>query len=100
MPTMRVSVKHDLGKEAALERVKNLLEALQREYATYLGNVRGEWAGDVLTFSFSAAGLPTHGIGTVRDSEIEVSGELPLPAVVLRGRIEQIITDELKKLVA
>ena len=100
MPTLRVSVKHDLGKAAALERVKNLLEALQRQYAAYLGDVKGEWAGDVLTFSFAAAGLPTHGTGKVGDSEIVVSGELPLPAIVLRGRIEQIISDELKKLVA
>ena len=100
MPTMRVSVKHDLGKEAALERAKNLLEVLQRQYAAYLADVKGEWAGDVLTFSFSAVGLPTHGTGKVGDSEIVLSGELPPPAFVLRGRIEQIITDELKKLVA
>jgi hypothetical protein len=97
---MRVSVKHDLAKDAALKRVKNLLDALQRQYKTYLGDVKGEWVGDVLTFSLTVAGLPTHGTGMVGEREIVVSGELPLPAVVLRGRIEQIISDELNKLVA
>jgi len=97
---MRVSVKHDLEKDVALERAKNLLDALRRQYATYLGDVKGEWAGDVLTFSFSVAGLPTRGSGMVGAREIVVSGELPLAAVLLRGRIEQLITDELKKLVA
>ena len=40
------------------------------------------------------------GTGTVGETEIVVSGELPLPAVPLRARIEQLITEEVKKLVA
>ena len=100
MPTMRVSVKHDLAKDVALQRAKGLLDALQRQHATYLGDVKGDWTDDVLHFSFTVVGLPTCGTGKVGETEIAVSGELPLAALPLRARIEQLITDELKKLAA
>jgi len=100
MPSYHVSVPHQLGREVARNRLEQFLEGVQHEYAAYISNVQGAWAGDQLQFSFTATGLAIRGTMQVEESAVQVSGPLPLAAALFRGRIEQTIRDELQKLLA
>jgi Putative polyhydroxyalkanoic acid system protein (PHA_gran_rgn) len=100
MPSYQVSVPHQLGRDAARNRVELFLEAVQRDYAAQISNVQGGWTGDQLQFSFVAMGLSIRGTMVVEESAVQVFGPLPLAAALFRGRVEQTIREELQKLLA
>ena len=100
MPSFQVSVPHDLGRDAARARVEQFLNAVQRDYAQHVSHVSGEWEENRLSFRFVTKGLNISGVLTVEDTLVEVSGPLPLVAVLFRGTIEQQIQSELAKLLS
>jgi hypothetical protein len=100
MPSYSVSVPHDLGQAAARARVEQFLEVVQRDYAEHVRNVSGEWEENQLSFRFVTSGLNIKGTLAVEETAVEVSGPLPLVAVLFRGKIEQQIRGELAKLLS
>src|SRR4051794_18485898 len=100
MPSYRVSIPHDLGQDAARARVEQFLEAVQRDYAEHVSHVSGEWEENQLNFRFVTSGLNINGLLAVEETAVEVSGPLPLVAVLFRGKIEQQIRNELAKLLS
>jgi hypothetical protein len=100
MPSYRVSVSHELGREPARARVEQFLDNVQRDYAAYISQVSGEWTENQLQFRFLASGLNISGALVVEETLVEVSGPLPLAAAFFRGQIERTIRDELRRLLS
>jgi putative polyhydroxyalkanoic acid system protein len=100
MASFRVLVPHTLGAGAALARVEQFLEQVQRDYAEYLSEPQGAWSGNRLDFRFLATGLSISGSLVVEEQTVHVFGPLPLAAAFFRGRIERTIHDELKRLLS
>jgi len=100
MPSYSVSVQHDLGQAAARQRVDAFLETVLRDYAQSISNVDGQWTENRLAFRFITSGLNISGMLIVEETIIAVSGPLPLAAVLFRGRIEQQIREELRRLLS
>jgi hypothetical protein len=100
MVPLNVSVTHCLGQPAAIDRVQQLLDRLQREYAGQISDVRGQWDDNQLKFGFSVSGLPIDCKLTVQESDVSVSSDLPLAAALFRGKIESWIRDELRGLLS
>jgi hypothetical protein len=100
MPSYNVSVPHNLGQSTARARVETFLESVQRDYAEHVQNVSGEWQENSLHFRFATHGLKISGAMNVGESQVDVSGPLPLLAAMFRGKIEQQIRDELAKLLS
>ena len=100
MPSYSVSVQHDLGQAAARQRVEGFLETVLRDYAQSISNVGGQWTENRLAFHFVTSGLNISGMLVVEETLVEVSGPLPLAAVLFRGRIEQQIRNELQRLLS
>ena len=98
MPSFQVVVSHQLGRELARQRVENLLEKALAEYSAHLSDATGEWNGHELEFRFAASGLGIKGRLVVEETQVAVSGPLPLAAAFFRGRIERTIHDELRRL--
>ena len=98
MASFRVAVPHNLGREQARARVERFLDEVRRDYADQISDVRGQWTGDQLDFSFVAMGLTIRGSLAVHDDLVEVFGPLPLAAMFFRGQIEQTMRQELEKL--
>jgi len=98
MPGMRVSVPHNLGKQEALARIKNLLGELKSQYGDQIQNLQENWSGNRGTFSFSAMGFSVSGELVVEDRQVRLNGNLPLAALPLKGRIEGIIREEIAEL--
>jgi len=100
MPSYSVVVLHALGSTAARARLDKFLEDVRRDYAAYLGEASGAWTADCLDFRFQTSGMSISGRLLVEESCIQVNGQLPLAASFFRGRIEQTIRDELRKLLS
>jgi len=58
------------------------------------------WAGDKLNFSLKSFGIRIKGDLTIDDDQVKVQGDLPITAMMFKGKIEKSIHDELKKLVS
>jgi hypothetical protein len=100
MPSYSVSVQHGLGQEAARARVETFMEQVLRDYAQHISQVDGQWTENRLAFRFTTSGLHISGMLVVEDSQVAVTGPLPLAAVLFRGRIEQEIRDELRRMLS
>jgi hypothetical protein len=100
MASFNVSVPHELGQESALARVTIFLEQVRRDHADRVSDVRGEWQGHLLEFTFTASGIPVSGNLIVEEQTVRVSGPLSFMAAMFRGRIEQTIREELQKLLS
>lgn len=100
MPSYYVLVPHALGSALARARLDKFLEDVRRDYAAHLGDVSGAWTADCLDFRFQTSGLPISGRLLVEEASVQVSGQLPLMASIFRGRLEQTIREELRKLLS
>ena len=98
MAGFNVSVPHALGQQAAQERVAQFLDGVRQKYANDISNVRGDWNDNRLQFGFTAVGMPISGTLVVEEQQVQVSGPLPLMAMMFRGKVEQTIRSELERL--
>jgi hypothetical protein len=93
-----VSVPHEIGRAEALSRLRKFLEITRHDYAHEVSDVRGQWEGNQLEFTFSARGQPIQGSLVVEENAVHVSGLLEFRAILFRGRIEETIREGLCKL--
>ena len=100
MPSFHVSVPHVLGQAAARQRVEGFLDRMRRDLPGQVSDVTGEWQDERLEFALKASGLSIRGTLVVEETAADVSGNLPLAAVLFRGQIERTIRDELARLLS
>jgi hypothetical protein len=97
MPGMNVEVPHAMGKEAAVEKLKSLMDHIQARYKDQVKDIQQSWDENVLNFSFKSFGLTITGALTVEDDKATLDGKLPIAAMAFRGQIENSIREELQK---
>ena len=95
-----MSVSHNLPKEEALKRIKTLLGEVKTQFAENIYNLNERWDGDTGTFSFSAMGFSVSGTLTVKPDSVELAGNLPLAAGFFKGKIEKVVKERAKTLLA
>lgn len=100
MPSFHVSVPHELGQAAARQRVEGFLDKVRRDLPAFVNEVDGAWKEDQMEFRLKASGMNISGTLVVAETAAEVSGNLPLAAVLFRGQIERTIKEELAKLLS
>jgi len=100
MAALNLSVPHNLGQAEAQVRLERLLDNIRRQHAAELNDVRGGWTENVLEIELDIRGIGISGRMIVEETHIHVSGPLPLAALVLRGRIEQTIREEIERALA
>lgn len=100
MPKFDLSVPHQLGRDAALERLQGFSDTLQQKHGDKLSDLRQEWSGDRLDFGFKTFGIAIDGGLSVKDDSVDVDGNLPLTAAMFKGQITGAIREQLEKLLA
>ena len=100
MPRIQIEVPHQLGREIAIERLKNLAPQLKEKYPEFANNIQEEWDDQTLRFSFGAFGASIVGETEVQEASVQSRLELPMAAMILRGRIEKTIREELESVLA
>jgi hypothetical protein len=96
MPSFSTTVSHSLEKQAAIEKLKGLMDNMRNKYKEAT-DVQGVWIGNVMNFSLKVMGFSIQGKVTVEDKVATVEGQLPIAAALFRGRIEDSIKTEMEK---
>ncbi len=97
MPQMKVSVDHALEPDEAVKRLRSFLEYVKRAYGNQVSQLEEDWGERSGTFSFKAMGFKTSGNLEVVQGEVRVVGQIPLAAMMFRGKIEETLREQLTK---
>lgn len=98
MPKMNVTVPHQLGRDAALGRLKGLLGDMKQQYGDKITDLEENWNASGGTFSFKAMGFKLSGNLDVTDSEMRLNGDLPWAAKPFQGTVEATIRERAERL--
>jgi hypothetical protein len=93
-----MSIPHNQPEDEAMRRIKNEMANLKTQFADKISSIQENWSGNACEFSLSAMGFSGSGIMIVKQSEVEITGNLSFAAIFLKGKIESIIRDRLGKL--
>ena len=97
MPGFETEVPHQLGQDAAVEKLKSFLEHVKQRYAKQISEVEGSWADNVLNYKLTTFGIKVDGTLTVEDDRVMMKGNLPFAAMVFKGKIAESIRVALEK---
>ena len=100
MPKMQVTVPHELGRDEALDRVKNLLSDMKAQYGDKITDLQENWTGNGGTFSFKAMGFKLSGSLDVTDDAMKLNGDFPWAAKPFQGTVEATIRERAERLLA
>lgn len=100
MPNIEMSIPHSIGKEEALNRIKNLIGNVQTKFSGQLKDVQQDWNDNEGIFSFSIMGMPVSGKLTVNSSDVALDGKLPMAAALFQGKIKEVIMEEATKVLS
>ena len=92
---MLIKFPHKSTKEAAIIRVKNLLEENREKIAENASDVKAEWKDNVLSY---AQGQSIQGTLTVTETDFELYAKLPLALRLFEGTIQRMMESEIQKL--
>ncbi|WP_336516409.1 polyhydroxyalkanoic acid system family protein [Pollutibacter soli] len=98
MSTLNVKIPHELSKEEALERIKNMLSGLKEQQKDKINNLKENWDGSKGSFSFSVMGFDLAGDVNVSDKDVEINSKLPFAVSFFKSTIEEMIAKEAQKL--
>lgn len=98
MPKSTINVPHELGKDDALTRIKDILVQAKAQYGDKISDLQENWTDDGGTFSFKAMGFKISGAMTVTDSNVEIVGDYPFAALPFKGTIESTLRERAERL--
>lgn len=100
MNKITITVVHNLTRDEAVSRIKNLLHDLKTQHAEKIGELHEEWERNTGKFNFSAMGFPVSGTLIVKPLQVEISGNLPLIAIPFKEKIANMIKNRAETLLA
>ena len=95
---MKVLRKHNSKQEAVRDEIETLLPSLMERFGSSVSEVKHEWRGDDLGFSFRAGGFNLRGTVSVSDTDLLVDLRLPMAARLFEGKIRSAVENELDRL--
>lgn len=100
MSSLNLNIPHNLSKEEALAKIKNLLTNLKQEHKDMISDVHENWQDNKGNFSFKAKGFNLAGDIVVNDSNVQINSDLPFAVSFFKGAISDLITKKAKTLLA
>jgi putative polyhydroxyalkanoate system protein len=100
MSSFCTEVRHQLGRQEAIQRLQAFVEQLRERYQEHVSHLEGDWEDNQLQFGLTTFGMSITGAVTVEDDTARVEGKLPLAAMMFKGKIESAITEELERALA
>ncbi|HWV35068.1 MAG TPA: polyhydroxyalkanoic acid system family protein [Thermomicrobiales bacterium] len=100
MPKSSVTVQHQLGKDEAVNRLKNILASAKEQYGDRISDLKEHWTDNGGTFSFKAMGFKISGSLVVTDTDATINGEFPWAAKPFQGTIETTLRERAERLLA
>ena len=100
MPSLEISIPHQLSQEEALKRIKRLLSETRKDHADKITNLQETWNGNTGQFSFTAKGFDVSGQLMVKPSSIEIFSKIPFAVALFKGTITKMIREKADELLS
>ena len=100
MPTIKISVPHQLGTDEAKRRITTLISETKAQFGQEVSNLQESWNGEQGNFSFSARGFSVSGNVLVEATNARMDINLPFAAMLFKGKIEKEISSRAKVLLS
>ena len=99
---MKIDYAHKLSNDEAYNRITNLLQELQKQYADKISNPRTSWNKNhtQMDFSIKVMGFNTEGQVYLRQGQVTLEGKIPFMARPFSGKIERMIKEKLEDLLS
>jgi acid stress-induced BolA-like protein IbaG/YrbA len=97
---MHLNIPHTFSKDDAISRVKTMLVQAKSQFSDKLTIEEERWEGDTLHFAFNAQGQQIAGKAEVTDKEFVIDAKLPLMMRLFEGKLERMIQEQTKEMLA
>ena len=98
MPKINFEIPHPLSNEDAKDRLQRFVESLESKFQDNVSDLQQSWEGDQLDFGFKTFGIKIAGKIEVEEGRIAVDIDLPISAMMFKGKIESEIRKQLERL--
>ena len=98
MPKFNFAIPHSLNSEDARDRLDRFIEGLEAKFADSAKDIERSWEGNSLAYSFKTYGIKIAGQMDVEEGKVNVIGDLPITAMMFKGKIESEIRKNLERL--
>lgn len=98
MPKLNVKVEHDLGADAARERLQTYLDKVKERHGDKFKDLEESMEGNHGKFSFKTMGFKVGGAVDIGDENVSVDLDLPFAAMLFKGKIETELRNQLSAL--
>jgi Putative polyhydroxyalkanoic acid system protein (PHA_gran_rgn) len=100
MPSVQLTIPHQLGQEEALARLKGLLAKVKNRYQNQISDLQESWNDNVVDFSFKTYGFGISGQMAVEPADVRFDAKVPMAAMMFKGKIEQTLRDEITRVLS
>jgi hypothetical protein len=101
MTTIEKKIPHTIGKEKALEKIRQLADQIRESYGYLVKNLTEEWndAGCEFGFDFKIFMYTAHIDGeiVVKKDHVLITAEGPDAISMFKGQAEEVLADEGEK---
>ncbi|MDR0521518.1 MAG: polyhydroxyalkanoic acid system family protein [Planctomycetaceae bacterium] len=98
MPSLNISVSHQLTQAEAADRLKKKRTEIIEQHTYTVSDVKENWTGPYsLEFSFRILGFSLTGSVEALNSSVRIIVELPVAAMLMQGTIESQVRRELEQ---
>jgi hypothetical protein len=101
MPTLNVTVAHQLTQAEATERLKKKQTEIKEQNTYTVTDLNEKWTTpDTLDFSFKILGFSLTGTVASQESSVRINVNLPAAALMMKGTIESQVRRELEQVLS
>lgn len=98
MPKIDFEIPHSLSADESKERLQRFVESLESRFQDSVSDLQQSWNGDHLSFGFKTYGINIAGKIGFEDQRSTVDIDLPISAMLFKGKIESEIRKQLERL--
>lgn len=98
MPKINFEVPHSQTPEEAKEKLQRFAEAMQSKFQDQVSDLEQNWEGDDLVYGFKTFGIKIGGKIGVQPDKLAVEADIPLTAMMFKGKIESEMRGQLERL--
>ena len=98
MPKFNFEIPHQLSAADAKEKLQRFTETLEAKLGDSVKDLEQSWEGDTLSFGFKTYGIKIAGKLRVEANRVAFDGDLPITAMMFKGKIESEIRQQLERL--
>jgi hypothetical protein len=98
VPKFNLEIPHELTGDEAKSRLERFVEMLESRFGEQVSDLEQSWNGNQLDFAFKTFGIKISGAMHAAPEKVSVDGNLPISAMMFKGKIEKEIREQIARL--